>query len=73
MVPSAFVRTAMRTAGWWLQLLESVKPLAGSKTTKRRELAGMVRSMDEGVGNVSAALTASGIMEDTLIIFCGLL
>lgn len=36
---------------------------------KRRELAGMVRSMDEGVGNVTAALRDMGMLDDTLIIF----
>ena len=44
-------------------------PLAGPLGTKRRELAGMVRSMDEGVGNVTKALSAAGMFEDTLIIF----
>ena len=44
-------------------------PLVGGTSTKRRELAGMVRSLDEGVGNVSAALSRAGMLEDTLLIF----
>lgn len=36
---------------------------------KRRELAGMVRSMDEGVGNVTEALRDMDMLNDTLIIF----
>ena len=47
----------------------STVPLVGSTSTKRRELAGMVRSLDEGVGNVSAALSRAGMLEDTLLIF----
>ena len=35
----------------------------------RRTLAGMIRSLDEGVANVTAALRAAGIFEDTLILF----
>ena len=47
----------------------STVPLVGGTSTKRRELAGMVRSLDEGVGNVSAALSRAGMLEDTLLIF----
>jgi arylsulfatase A-like enzyme len=35
----------------------------------RRTVAGMVAALDEGVGNVTAALKAAGMWEDTLIFF----
>ncbi len=36
---------------------------------KRRNLAGMIKSLDEGVANVTRALKEAGMFEDTLIIF----
>ena len=35
----------------------------------RRTVAGMVAALDEGVGNVTAALKAAGMFDDTLIFF----
>ncbi|XP_067656524.1 arylsulfatase J-like isoform X2 [Haliotis asinina] len=37
--------------------------------TKRRTFAGMTTCMDEGIGNVTAALKASGQLANTLIVF----
>jgi len=36
---------------------------------KRRTFAGMLSCMDEGVGNITAALEAKGMLNDTLILF----
>ena len=36
---------------------------------KRRVFAGMLSAMDEGIGNVTAALKAKGMLENTLIVF----
>jgi arylsulfatase A-like enzyme len=36
---------------------------------KRRTFAGMLSALDEGVGNVTAALRAAGMEENTLVIF----
>jgi arylsulfatase A-like enzyme len=41
----------------------------GSLTGARRQLAGMLAAVDEGVGSVVAALEKSGLRENTLIIF----
>ncbi|XP_071089844.1 arylsulfatase J-like [Haliotis cracherodii] len=37
--------------------------------TQRRTYAGMTTCMDEGIGNVTAALTATGQLDNTLIVF----
>lgn len=36
---------------------------------KRRTYAGMLSAVDEGIGNVTAALAAKGMLDDTLIVF----
>ena len=36
---------------------------------KRRTFAGMLSAVDEGIGNVTAALDAKGMLDDTLIVF----
>jgi arylsulfatase B len=36
---------------------------------KRRTFAGMLSALDEGVGNVTRALEAAGMLQDTLILF----
>lgn len=36
---------------------------------ERRKFAGMVACLDEGVGNVTAALKARGILDTSLLIF----
>ena len=36
---------------------------------KRRTFAGMLSCVDEGIGNVTAALEAKGMLEDTVIVF----
>jgi arylsulfatase B len=36
---------------------------------KRRTFAGMLSAVDEGIGNVTAALQAKGMLDDTLIVF----
>ena len=36
---------------------------------KRRTFAGMLSAVDEGIGNVTKALAAKGMLEDTLIVF----
>ena len=36
---------------------------------KRRTFAGMLSAVDEGIGNVTAALAARGMLNDTLIVF----
>ena len=53
----------------YIDSFNATVPLAGPLNTKRRELAAMVRSMDEGIGNVTAALSRNDILEETLIIF----
>lgn len=35
----------------------------------RKVFAGMLSCMDEGIGNVTAALTAKGMLENTFVIF----
>ena len=37
--------------------------------TRRRLFAGMVKALDEGVKNVTAALDAQGMLDDTLFVF----
>lgn len=37
---------------------------------RRRTYAGMVAAMDEGIGEILAALNKSGLRENTLIVFC---
>ena len=36
---------------------------------KRRTFAGMLSAVDEGIGNVTAALKAKGMLDNTLIVF----
>lgn len=36
---------------------------------KRRTFAGMLSCMDEGIGNITEALRAKGMLDDTLIVF----
>ena len=36
---------------------------------KRRRFAGMLSCVDEGIGNVTAALDARGMLQDTLVVF----
>lgn len=36
---------------------------------QRRTVAGMVSAMDEGVGNLTAALRRAGMLDDTLVVF----
>ena len=36
---------------------------------KRRTFAGMLSAVDEGIGNVTAALASRGMLNDTLIVF----
>ncbi len=45
------------------------KPYAHLKGT-RRTYAGMVAAMDEGIGEIIAALDRKGLRENTLIVFC---
>lgn len=47
-----------------------VEPYVGRiADPKRRTFAGMLSAMDEGVGNVTAALEEAGIANNTLILF----
>ncbi|XP_071094086.1 arylsulfatase B-like [Haliotis cracherodii] len=39
------------------------------KTEGRRKYCGMVSALDDAIGNITKALTNSGLMEDTLILF----
>lgn len=48
---------------------EYVKIGANLSSPLRQVLRGMVKCMDEGVGNVTDALTAAGLWEDTLLLF----
>ena len=43
--------------------------LPGPEYKQRRTFAGMVHCFDEGLGNVTAALQAKGMLDDTLIVF----
>ncbi len=36
---------------------------------KRRTFAGMLSAVDEGIGNVTAALKQKGMLDDTLVVF----
>ena len=44
-------------------------PVGGSTGGHRRIVAGMVACLDEGIGNVTAAVEAAGMRETTLFIF----
>ena len=51
-------------------LREDVSPYARTiRDKKRRIFAGMVSSLDSGIGNVTAALKRNGYLDNTLIIF----
>lgn len=39
------------------------------QSKRRRTFAGMLSAMDEGIGNVTAALRAKGMMDDLLLMF----
>lgn len=49
--------------------LPYIEPYAWVADEGRRNLSGMVAVLDESVGNVTAALKAAGMWEDTLFIF----
>ena len=53
----------------YIDSFNATVPLAGPLKTKRRELAAMIRSMDDGVGIVTAALHRNNMMDNTLIVF----
>jgi len=46
-----------------------VEPFAGVKNEKRRIYSGMLAALDEGVGNVTKALKAKAMWENTFLIF----
>ncbi|XP_005093145.1 arylsulfatase B [Aplysia californica] len=46
-----------------------IKPYSFIKNKYRRIYAGMVSAMDEGIGNITAALKQNGLWEDTILIF----
>eukprot|EP00730_Choanoeca_flexa_P012448 TRINITY_DN4284_c0_g1_i1.p1 TRINITY_DN4284_c0_g1~~TRINITY_DN4284_c0_g1_i1.p1 ORF type:complete len:569 (+),score=147.90 TRINITY_DN4284_c0_g1_i1:3-1709(+) len=45
------------------------EPYAFITDSQRRTFAGMLACLDEGIGNVTAALEAQGMLDDTLIVF----
>lgn len=49
------------------QYVEPYKSKVQDRT--RQVYAGMVAAMDEGIGNITAALEAKGLLDDTIIIF----
>jgi len=48
---------------------EYEKPFLHINNTARRTFSGMVMAMDEAVGNITAALTETGLADNTLILF----
>ena len=49
--------------------LEKVKKREPAMSEKRAKLVALIEHMDDGIGKVIAALNASGVADDTLIIF----
>ena len=52
------------------RLLLVTDPYTGVIQDKQRRLfAGMLTAMDEGIGNITAALKARGMWDNTLVVF----
>lgn len=68
--PPFFMYVAFQNVHWPLEVpAEYEKPFSAIPDPTRRTIAGMINILNEGVGNITAALHRNGMMDNTMVIF----